>query len=311
MVSDALRRDFEKQQYRVVGNHSVVKVCEWTKKSLRGGKLCYKNTFYGIHSWQCVEMSPTWFCDHRCVFCWRDTKYSWPSWSGPVDDPKLIVDGCIREWKKLLFGFGGFDKTDKKRYQEAMSPKHFAISLTGEPTFYPRLPELIDEIHSRGMTSFLVTNGTVPDMIEKLLTHQPTQIYVSIVGPDKETYVKVADPLPKDSWNRLMKTLRLLKNFKRSVLRLTLVKGLNMFDPEGYASLVRLADPDWVELKAYMFIGHSRERLEIENMPLHKDIKEFAARLAEILGWKIVSERAESRVVLLAKNDSEDRFLSF
>ncbi|OYT31694.1 4-demethylwyosine synthase TYW1, partial [Candidatus Woesearchaeota archaeon ex4484_78] len=221
------------------------------------------------------------------------------------------VDGCIREWKKLLFGFGGFDKTDKKRYQEAMSPKHFAISLTGEPTFYPRLPELIDEIHSRGMTSFLVTNGTVPDMIEKLLTHQPTQIYVSIVGPDKETYVKVADPLPKDSWNRLMKTLRLLKNFKRSVLRLTLVKGLNMFDPEGYASLVRLADPDWVELKAYMFIGHSRERLEIENMPLHKDIKEFAARLAEILGWKIVSERAESRVVLLAKNDSEDRFLSF
>ena len=25
-------------------------------------------------------------------------------------------------------------------------PLHFAISLTGEPTMYPRLPELIDEI---------------------------------------------------------------------------------------------------------------------------------------------------------------------
>ena len=191
MVSNALRKDFEKQQYRIIGNHSVVKVCEWTKKALRSCSTCYKNTFYGINSWQCVEMSPTWFCDHRCQFCWRDTNYSWPCWKGSIDKPKDIVTNCINEWKKLLFGFGGFDKTDKKRYQEAMSPKHFAISLTGEPTFYPKLPELIDEIHKRNMTSFLVTNGTVPEMIKKLINHQPTQIYISITGPDKETYYKI------------------------------------------------------------------------------------------------------------------------
>ena len=81
-------------------------------------------------------------------------------------------------------------------------------------------------------------------------------------------------------------------------------------DPEGYAKLIQLANPNWVELKAYMFIGHSRERLELQNMPLHKDIKKFANKLAKILNWKIIDERPESRVVLLAKNDSKTRFLN-
>ncbi len=310
MLTDAMRKDFEKQQYRIVGNHSVVKVCEWTKKCLRGQKPCYKNTFYGIKSWQCVEMSPTWFCDHRCQFCWRDTQYSWPTWKGPIDNPKDIVDGCITEWKKLLYGFGGFENADKEKYQEAMNPKHFAISLTGEPTFYPKLPELIDEINSRNMTSFLVTNGTVPEMVEKLITHQPTQIYVSIPGPDKETYNKVANPLPKNAWENLLKTLKLLKNFKRSVLRLTLIKNLNMHNLEGYAELIKLANPNFVELKAYMFIGHSRERLELENMPSNNDITEFANKLTKILNWKIIEERPESRVILIAKED-KDRKLKF
>ena len=53
----------------------------------------------------------------------------------------------------------------------------FAISLTGEPTLYPKLPELIKEIHSRGKTSFLVTNGQHPEVLQKLkidhIIHQP------------------------------------------------------------------------------------------------------------------------------------------
>jgi len=82
--------------YRIVGNHSAVKVCEYTKKAIRGKDVCYKNTFYGIESWRCIQMSPTFYCNHRCVFCWRDIDYSWPRWQGPVDDPKEIVDGCIK-----------------------------------------------------------------------------------------------------------------------------------------------------------------------------------------------------------------------
>ena len=112
MITPERKADFEKQQYRVVGNHSVVKVCSWTKQCLRGKGTCYKNTFYGIKTWRCVEMSPTYLCDHRCQFCWRDTSCSGTNWVGPVDDPKTIVDGCVREWRDLLYGFGGFEKTD-------------------------------------------------------------------------------------------------------------------------------------------------------------------------------------------------------
>jgi len=61
--------------YRLVGNHSAVKICAYCKKAIKGQDVCYKNTFYGIESWRCVQMSPTFFCDHRCVFCWRDIEY--------------------------------------------------------------------------------------------------------------------------------------------------------------------------------------------------------------------------------------------
>ena len=38
--------------YRLVGNHSAVKICAYCKKAIRGQDVCYKNTFYGIESWR-------------------------------------------------------------------------------------------------------------------------------------------------------------------------------------------------------------------------------------------------------------------
>ena len=106
-ITEIKKKEFEKQGYRVVGTHSVVKVCEWSKKAIRGEGVCYKCNFYGINSWRCVEMSPTHYCDHRCIFCWRDTTYAWPKWEGPVDEPKDIVEGCIKEWQGMIQGFKG------------------------------------------------------------------------------------------------------------------------------------------------------------------------------------------------------------
>jgi hypothetical protein len=37
-----------------------VKLCRWTKAMLRGRGGCYKHTFYGIASYQCMEVA-------RCV----------------------------------------------------------------------------------------------------------------------------------------------------------------------------------------------------------------------------------------------------
>jgi len=248
-------------------------------------------------------MSPTFFCDHRCVFCWRNTDYTWPKWQGPVDDPKFIVDECVKAHVEFLQGFKGNSNVVKERLKEMEKPLHFAISLTGEPTMYPELAEMIEHIKEKGMTAFLVTNGTIPNMIEKLISHQPTQLYISVYGPNKEVYQKTANPIKKDSWKNLQKSLSMMHKFKRNVIRLTLVKGYNFVDPEGYAKLIEKFKPMFVECKGYVHVGHSQERLEVENMPYHHEIMEFAKKIEENSSYKIIDEKKESKVALLARKD--------
>ncbi len=307
------KRELEKQGYRIVGNHSAVKICEYTRKSIRGKDVCYKCTFYGIQSWRCVQMTPSLqTCSHRCRWCWRDIEYASAEWVGPVDAPKDIVEGCIKEHVRLLLGFGGTSDKIEKRYAEMKKPLHFAISLSGEPTAYPRLPELIDEVHSRAMTTFLVTNAEHPDMLEKLLAHQPTQLYVTLPAPDERTFLKSVRPLAKNGWQTIMKSLEIFNKFTcRKVVRLTLVKNVNMINPEGYAEILKKLNADFFELKGYVWVGYSRERLKKENMPTHDEIKEFSKRIAELTGLKIVQEKKESRVVLLVRDEKIKRHFSF
>ncbi|MBI4147720.1 4-demethylwyosine synthase TYW1 [Candidatus Woesearchaeota archaeon] len=311
MIPELRRKQFEKEGYRVVGNHSVVKVCEYTKKALRAEDVCYKCTFYGIRSWRCVEMSPTYFCDHRCMFCWRDIKYVYPKWQGPVDEPDDIIDGCIQAWQGLLNGFKGAEKTMQPRFEETRTPSHFAISLTGEPTMYPKMPELLDALKRRNISSFLVTNGTLPEMIEKLIDHQPTQLYVSVYGPNEAVYRKTANPFTADAWERLQKTLSMLGKFNRSVIRLTLTKEWNMVDPEGYGEFLKNIDFDYLECKGYVWVGHSQDRLTLQNAPTHMEVREFAQRIAKVAGLKIIDEKENSRVCLLMKEDNANRVMTF
>jgi len=301
----------QEEGYRLVGSHSAVKICAYCKKAIRGEDVCYKNTFYGIESWRCVQMSPTFFCDHRCVFCWRDIDYVWPKWQGPVDDPKDIVEGCIKAHVELLQGFWGNEKAIPDRLKDMGKPLHFAISLTGEPTMYPRLHEMIDYIKEKGMTAFLVTNGTIPDMVEKLVEHQPTQLYISVYGTNKEMHQRTANPITKDAWERLQQSLSLMHKFKRNVMRLTLVKGFNFMDPEGYAKLAEKYGPMFIECKGYSFVGHSQKRLEVSNMPRHDDILAFAKKIEENSSYKVVDDKKESRVALLVKEDFKDRIMEF
>ena len=50
MVTPLLRKTLTKQGYKIIGTHSGVKLCRWTKSMLRGRGGCYKHTFYGIDS---------------------------------------------------------------------------------------------------------------------------------------------------------------------------------------------------------------------------------------------------------------------
>lgn len=297
----------EKQQYRLVGKHSAVKVCEWTKKSLTTGNACYKEQFYGISSHRCVEMTPAMgYCNHKCIFCWRmNEKNLGIDMDGIAEaelgEPGEIIDGCIRERNKLLLGFKGNPKVDQKRLEEAMEPNQFAISLDGEPTLYPKISELIEELDRRKMTKFLVTNGTRPDVLAKMAL--PTYLYLSLDGPNEKIHNKSTLPQFKGSWDRVMETVDLFPNLDTTTnIRLTLVKGINMVDPEKYGEIVKRAQPNFVEVKAYMLVGASRERLTLDNMPRHNEVQEFAKKVAEAAGYSIKDEKEDSRVVLLAKS---------
>jgi len=304
------KKILEKQGYRLVGNHSAIKICLWCKKSLKNEDVCYKNTFYGIKSWRCVQMTPILDkCSLACQWCWRDLTKN--KTIKNFDNPSEIIEKSIEAQKEILQGFKGNKKTDNKKFKEAMNPKHFAISLTAEPTFYPYLPELISELHKRKITSFLVTNGTNPKMIKKLVNSPLTQLYITLPAPDKDTFEKLCSPKLKNAWKNIMNSLSLINNFKRNVVRLTLAKEMNLINPEGYSKIINKYKPKFLELKAAMPVGYARYRMRYDQMPLHNEIKEFAEKICSLTNYKIVDEKKESRVILLMEKDTKDRVMNF
>lgn len=298
---------YEKKRYKVVGEHSAVKLCAWTRHSLREEGVCYKEKFYNIKSHRCLQMTPSvaW-CEHYCLFCWRPTEFTTGnSMKGVIiDEPKKIIDEAIKAQRKLLIGFKGNDKIDKIKLKEALNPNQAAISLAGEPTLYPKIGELIQEFHDRGFTTFLVTNGMNPDIIKKL-NPLPTQLYITLVASNPKDYFKLTkSSLKEKGFGNLLKTIKLTNKLStRKVIRLTLVKDFNMSSAKEYANIIKQGNVDFVEAKSYMHVGSSVERLSRTNMPNFEEIKEFSEKLAKELGWKIIDEHEPSRVCLIAKED--------
>ena len=251
---DYMREKTTNMGYRFVGRHSAIKVCHWTKEHIRGNNFCYKKKFYGIESGQCIQMTPVmFFCSFNCRWCWRNFNYILPREHEAWDDPIQVLDGCIEAQRGLLQGFWGSESSDKRKLKDAMKPKHISISLSGEPTMYPYLPEFIDEIIRRKMTAYLVSNGTYPEMIRKLIDHQPTNLYISFYGTTPEMYKRGAVPMIKDFWPRVIESLRMLGKFDcNTIVRLTLAKSLNFTDPEGYAKIIEKTGSKFIEFKGFI-----------------------------------------------------------
>jgi tRNA wybutosine-synthesizing protein 1 len=316
LVPYALTQALKKQKYHRVGNHSAVKRCKWFYEALTSDRSCYKQKFYGIKSHQCIQMSPALFyCTQQCLFCWRaqngDLQIKWdelklPEW----DSAEEIARGTLKAQDRILSGYKGNPKTIQQKFREASRPKHVAISLTGEPTLYEPLGELIRTFRTSGFTTFLVSNGTMPNKLSKL-SEEPTQLYISVCAPNEAVFKRVCRPQIPDAWKKLNETLMLLPSFRcPTVIRMTMVNGHNMEDIDGYAKLVDKASPSYIEAKAYMHIGFSSLRLGFDNMPKHKEVYGFAEQLAEKTGYHIVDEATESRVVLLSKKEKPLRLVT-
>jgi tRNA wybutosine-synthesizing protein 1 len=269
-----------------------------------------------------MEFSPAgMYCENRCVYCWRPMEFYDAMKMEPeqVAEPEQILRKLMGERKKLIDGFYGDSRNDNQRLDESLLPTHYAISLSGEPTMYPKLPELIKYLKSLEATKsiFLVTNGQEPDMIQKLQDEDalPTQLYLSTNAADYESFIKINKPKYDDSWERWNRTLDMLKDLDtRTVLRITLIRNYN--DQKemipAFADMFRKASPHFIEIKSYMHIGRSTNRLEHENMLEMSEVKKFSEEIAKQSKiFSIMDESLVSRISILQNNERFiDRWIS-
>eukprot|EP01105_Mastigella_eilhardi_P004216 TRINITY_DN155_c1_g1_i1.p1 TRINITY_DN155_c1_g1~~TRINITY_DN155_c1_g1_i1.p1 ORF type:complete len:579 (-),score=139.57 TRINITY_DN155_c1_g1_i1:70-1785(-) len=297
------RADLEAQGYHIIGSHSAAKQCRWTRNALRGRGFCYKYTFYGIRSHQCLEMTPSLACANKCVFCWRHHKNPVATqWKWLVDDPRQLVEEGIKAHQEMVRPLKGVPGVSAERYEEAFTVRHCALSLVGEPIMYPRINEFMSELHHRGVTSFLVTNAQLPSAIASLCP--VTQLYASADAGNADTLKRVDRPLFEDSWQRFEACLdELAKKRQRTVLRVTLVKDWNFDPPSQYAALARRGKPHFIEIKGATYCGGEGNVLTMRNIPWHDEVLQFAKDMEVELSdeYAIASEHIHSCCVLLAR----------
>uniref|UniRef100_UPI00358E8944 S-adenosyl-L-methionine-dependent tRNA 4-demethylwyosine synthase TYW1-like isoform X3 n=1 Tax=Myxine glutinosa TaxID=7769 RepID=UPI00358E8944 len=302
MITPALSQSLTKQGYRLVGSHSAVKLCRWTKSMLRGRGGCYKHTFYGIESHRCMEATPSLACANKCVFCWRHhTNPVGTEWRWKQDDPESIVQGALQNHYDMIRQFKGVPGVQNARYEEAFTVRHCALSLVGEPIMYPEINTLVRLLHSHRISSFLVTNAQFPAEIRNL--EPVTQLYVSVDASSERSLKRIDRPLFKDFWSRFLGSLQALsEKGQRTVYRLTLVKAWNVDEIQAYAELVTLGRPDFIEVKGVTYCGEGgANSLTMANVPWHEEVVAFVTHLADLIpNYEIVCEHAHSNCLLLA-----------
>ena len=310
-VSSPTYAALTKQGYTIIGTHSGVKICRWTKSALRGRGSCYKFSFYGIKSHLCMETTPSLSCSNKCVFCWRHgTNPVGTTWRWQVDPPEMIFQGAKEGHYKKIKMMRGVPGVRAERFQEAMRIRHCALSLVGEPIFYPHINEFVAMLHNEHISSFLVCNAQHPDQLAAL--KPVTQLYVSIDASNAESLRKIDRPLHRDYWQRFLRCLDILREKRyrmRTVFRLTLVKGFNIDEEvEGYADLVARGLPCFVEIKGVTYCGTSSSSsagLTMQNVPFYDEITTFVEAMNTALErrgleYGIAAEHAHSCCVLIA-----------
>jgi len=318
---EKVRQKLEKMNYALVGETSAVQICRWTKNSIRGEGECWKEKFYGISSAGCCQFSPSvMWCENQCLHCWRPIELNLGTDLPAVDDPVEILDKIVEARKKLLEGFRGREGIDMKKFEEALEPKLYTTSLSGEPTLYPRLGEMFAEIRRRGAVSFLVTNGLNPHVIENLET-LPTQITVSTNAPNKKLFDIWHRSTKPNAWEVFNETLDVIREMKgrvRRVIRLTLVDvgkegefkdKTNMTEENvgEYCDLIKKAEPDFVHVKGYKSVGYARPRMGYDNQPWFDAVKGYALKMKENLDdYEVAAEDERSCVVCLKRKGGMD-----
>jgi len=209
----------------------------------------------------------------------------------------------------------------KTSYAKALHPNHAAISLDGEPTLYPFIGEFITTFRSRNFTTFIVTSGTDPNVLTKLMKTDalPSILYVTLPPPTLQDYLQIHRPKEKDTWEKIHHSLGLLKDINsktRTVLRITAVNHLNIREEliDGYIEMINHTQPNFVDVKGFTLEGASMSissRLDSNHpgsyyFPEYFELQEFSLKLCEKGGFRMVATHEGSRDILIAVNWNTD-----
>ncbi|UCD00634.1 MAG: radical SAM protein [Promethearchaeota archaeon] len=413
-ITNEFVETYTKTTYRIVGEnkHSSIKPCYWLEQRLmtgRDNRNCYKGVF-GIQSHRCLQNTPSLpFCNHQCVFCWRDieTGSLGNEFIVEPDNPKLLIDEMLRHHRDIIenhlpmrryldnyeimidilyymllnshqdYNIGSLankihvskNKIERainllknqefiqptnhtlenfkldddikfcigsrtelevlinrslttpneimQAHSEAMIPNHAAVSLDGEPLLYPKISEYVKEFRNRNMTTFIVTNGTLPENIEKLES-LPSQLYITLPAPNEQIYKKICRPMIKNGWNKIMGSLDLVNSlYCRSVIRLTAIKDLNFNENliNDYIRIVERANPNFFEIKGFTLQAKAlliKDRLKSEKpvqdfFPEYNYLKNLALKFEKISGFPLIYKNKASRDFLFAINWDKDK----
>ncbi|MFX0023581.1 MAG: hypothetical protein ACFE9S_14740 [Candidatus Hermodarchaeota archaeon] len=400
---------YTKTTYRIVGDnkHSSIKPCHWLEQRLATGREnrnCYKGVF-GIHSHRCLQNTPSLpFCNHQCVFCWRDLEFGslGSEFIVEPDDPKFLIDEMLRHHKDIIqnhlplrryldnyeimidilyYILLNYNETHSieslsnnihvsknkierattllknqefikptstlsnhfkldndinccissreeierlinralttpdeimQAHHEALSPNHAAISLDGEPLLYPMISDYIQEFRNRNMTTFVVTNSTLPQKIISL-DSLPSQLYLTLPASNENTYKKVCRPMLKSGWNKIMDTLNSIESLScRTLVRLTAVKNLNINQEsiKEYTKIIEKANPHFFEIKGFTLQAKAlmiKDRLKSSEQvkdffPEYEFLENFAQKFEKISGFPLIYRNKPSRDFLFAVN---------
>jgi tRNA wybutosine-synthesizing protein 1 len=116
-------------------------------------------------------------------------------------------------------------------------------------------------------------------------------------------FYRINRPRHNDAWERWLKSLHFLADVNtRTVLRMTLIRDYNE-NPQfvnEFAEIMLQGNPHFVELKSYMHIGMSTQRLKKDSMLEMNEVQKFSNELyKKMSGFSIMDESEISRIVVL------------
>ena len=413
-ITNEFVETYTKTTHRIIGEnkHTSVKPCHWLEQRLmtgRDNRNCYKGIF-GVKSHRCIQLTPSLpFCNHQCVFCWRDIEVGslGSNFSIAPDEPKDLIDEIFRHHRDIIQNhlplrryldnyeimidilyymllngedshsigslmnkihvsknkieratnllknqnfiksknqlLNEFELDDDIQccidsreeiemlinralttpdeimqvHSEAMNPNHAAISLDGEPLLYPKMSELIQEFRNRSMTTFIVTNGTLPERI-KDLDPLPSQLYITLPSPNEQIYKQICRPMIKNGWEKLNNSLELIDSLScRTLVRLTAIKNININKNyiKDYIQIIKKANPYFFEIKGFTLQAKAlliNERLKSVNpakfyFPEYEFLEDFALEFEKLSGFPLIYKNHASRDFLFAVNWEKDK----